>query len=226
VEKNHKPDEEVIEVRRRAGKLRTLITSRGRRFLLIQDSAHQRLLEVGAVLSEADRDELGDDLARPAGIAFCFQKLARRDRSEWEIRHLLAEEGIEKEEVVDYIVGTLRRRGYIDDRRLACSLAGYGKEHRHWGPRLIARKLGELRVGEEIISETLTETFPRGEERECAFRLAVGRLESSPRGGRPGSARRMHGFLSRRGFSGTVVNEICARILRGEMSGVDDEQED
>jgi SOS response regulatory protein OraA/RecX len=47
---------------------------------------------------------------------------------------------------------------------------------------------------------------------------------AGPRTGRERAARRMAGFLSRRGFSPGIVGDICAGILRGEITGETDEQ--
>ena len=94
-------------------------------------------------------------------------------------------------------------------------------EHKPSGPHLLRRKLTRAGVGEEIIEEEIARAVPPEHEARAAEHLAMEKL----RGGddRKRNARRIHGFLSRRGFSSQVVNGICARILRGEMDGKDDE---
>jgi regulatory protein len=212
----------VTEVRRRAGKLREIRTSEGRRFLVLKDPRTERFLEVGATIAEADIEELGGNHARAAGMEYAFRLLALRDRTEREMRESLASEGISDSAVVEEIIGSLKKHGYLDDRRLAAGFIRFRMDHRPCGPHLLRRKLREAGVDGSIIEEEIESVFVDGLEGELARRLAQEKLRGVT--DRKRGARRVHGFLSRRGFSGAIMNEICARILRGEISGDCDEQ--
>jgi SOS response regulatory protein OraA/RecX len=221
---SHQSDtrDEISEVRRRAGKLREIRTVRGRRFLVLRDPLTERFLEVGIHLEAADIEKLETDLALPAGMAYAYRLLSVRDRTEREIRDALAQEGIPTPGVVDEVVASLKRQGYLDDRRLASGYIRYMLEHRPSGPHLLRRKLRRAGVEENIIEDEIAAAVTAESEVETAERLA--RIKLGGKGGRERDARRVHGFLTRRGFSSAVVNRICARIVRGEFLEGDDEQ--
>ncbi len=216
-------DEKVVEVLRKRGNLRRIVTSGGRGFLILKGPGTERFLETGAILDRADVEELEGDLALKAGTAYSYQLLDRRERTEQEMRRSLAEAGVEKPGTVDYIIESLKGRGYLDDRRYAGEYVRYRKDFRPSGPRLIRRKLAEVGVSEDIIEMELGEAFLPGEERRIAMNLARRKLRADRVAGREKAARRAHGFLSRRGFSTVIVNDICAGILRGDLIGADDE---
>jgi regulatory protein len=201
-----------VEVRRRGGSLREIRTSRERRFLVAASPAVKRLLEAGTAITGWDLEELSGPLARAAGLELSYRKLSRRDRTEREIRSALAGEGIENPAIVDDIVRTLRRQGYLDDRRLAEGFVRYTMRHRPSGPHLVRRKLLDRGVGEDIVEAVVRGAFRDAGEREIAARLAARRLDRRLEPRR--AVRRIHGLLTRRGFSTGVVNDICATILR------------
>lgn len=209
----------MVEVRRRGGSLREIRTSRESRFLVVKDPAVERLFEVGTALTEHDLEELSGPIARRAGLELSYRMLSRRDRTEWEIRSALSGEGIENHEIVDDIVYTLDRQGYLDDRRMAAGYIHYMIEHRPAGPHLLRRKLRDVGVREDIIELEVDAAFARTGEREIAVKLTARRFD--PRQERTRAVRRIHGLLSRRGFTSGVVNDICAMILRGEITDGD-----
>ncbi len=209
----------MVEVRRRAGPLREIRTSRERRFLVVNDPGTKRLLEVGAELGERDIVELRGRIASSAGLELAYRMLARRSRSEWEIRKALADEEITDTGVVEEIVGILSRQGYIDDRRFAEAFVRYVMQHRPSGPYVLRKRLRDAGVSEDIIDLEIRNAFARTTERAVAVRLASRRIDTKI--GRERAVRRIHGFLTRRGFSGGVVNDVCAMILRGEIARED-----
>ncbi len=215
--------ESVAEVRRRWGKLYSVRTSSGRTFLVLKDALGERYLKRDASLDAGDLEALAGPLARTAGMALAYRLLAARDRTEREIRNALDKEGITTPEVVGDIIDTLRRQGYLDDRRLASHFVRFTLGHKPSGPHLLRRKLRAAGVREEVIEEELGEDLPPERERELALALARRKLRGAR--DRAQAVRRIHGLLSRRGFSERVVNEICAGILRGAVTGESDERD-
>ena len=204
----------MVEVRRRGGFLREIRTSRERRFLVAASPAVERFLEVGTALSGRDLEELSGPVARSAGLELSYRMLSRRDRTEWEISSALAGEGIGDPAIVGDIIHTLQRQGYLDDRRLSEGFVRYTMQHRPAGPHLLRRKLRNRGVGEDIVESVVHDAFAGAGEREIAVKLALRRFD--PRLERARAVRRIHGLLTRRGFTAGVVNDICAMILRGE----------
>ncbi len=214
--------DEIAEVRRRAGKLREIRTAGGRRFLVLKDSPADRFLDAGVPIGPEEIEELETEHALPAGMAYAYRLLAIRDRTEHEIRSSLAGEGITSPPVIDEIITSLKRQGYLDDRRLASGYIRYTMEHRPSGPHLMRRRLREAGVDGNVIEEEIASAMSDGYEARTAERLAMDRVRGVS--DRKKGARRVHGFLTRRGFSSSIVNEICAGILRGEITGEDHEQ--
>jgi regulatory protein len=220
------PDvESISHVRRRWGKLYVVTTSEERRFLVLRNAASERFLVEGTSLDRDALAALAGPLARTAGLALAYRLLAVRDRTEREIRSALDAEGIRTPEVIDEIVGTLRRQGYLDDRRLAAEYVHSIARRKPSGAHLVRRKLREAGVSEEILEEEIREALPPEREREMAEELARRRLAAMRIVAKAGfeererAVRRIHGFLLRRGFSERVVNDICSKILRGKMTG-------
>jgi regulatory protein len=177
---------------------------------------------VGVTIEGPDIEELSTVHALASGTAYAYRLLALRDRSEREIREALAKEGISVHCVVEEIVASLKRNGYLDDRRLAAGYIRFRLEHKPAGPYLLRRKLEQAGVDEAVIEDELESAFGPGLEEEIAIRLATSKLKGIR--DRERGVRRVHGFLSRRGFSGAIVSRICAKILNGEISGENHEQ--
>ncbi len=222
----------IVSVSRSAGSLRRVATSSGRSFLVLKGRGTERFLEEDTVLDRADIEELEGPVAREAGLAHALRFLSRRERTEQEVRGALRAEGIDNPAAIDYIVETLKGKNLLNDRRFASELIGYRLRHNVAGPALLRRKLSVAGVPAEITDELLAEAFPPGEEERMALKLAVDRLARTGPVRKPGgsradrekAARRLGGFLTRRGFSAGIVGGICAGILRGGITGETDEQ--
>jgi SOS response regulatory protein OraA/RecX len=219
---------EIVSVSRSTGALRRVETSSGRVFLVLKGPATGRFLEEGAVLDMADIEELEGPVARRAGMARALSFLSKRERTEHEVRRDLEAEGIDNPASMDYIVETLKGKNLLDDRRFASELIGYRLRHNPAGPALLRRKLSGAGVQSEVIDELLSDAFPPGEEERIASKMALERLARTGTGtsgpDREKAARRIGGFLARRGFAAGIVGGICAGILRGEITGEADEQ--
>ena len=218
------PVEEVASVKKKSGRLRKIITTWQRSFLLLDKTHAARFLEEGLVLSPDDIEELEGTAAMEAGLLFASNFLARRERSEKQVRKALRDEGLGKPEVIDYIVDTLRQKSYLDDRRFASELSKYLTGFRGAGPGLVRIKLSEAGVSSGIIDDVIDSTFPGGEEKRVALELAENRVSRMRGADSRKAASRVRGYLLRRGFSGAIVSDICCDILRGEFSGEQDER--
>ena len=212
----------VESVRRRWGKLYTVTTAGGSSFLVLKDPSTAQFLKAGAELDREALETLGGPAARTAGLTLAYRLLAIRDRTEREIRAALAAEGIRTPEVVADIVETLRRQGYLDDRRLAAGYLRFAAKHKPAGPHLARRKLRTAGVSEEIIEAEIREALPPERERELAEALARKKLRGAK--SREQAVRRVHGFLARRGFSESIVRTICSKILKGTFPGEHDDE--
>lgn len=104
----------------------------------------QRLEELK---SEADTDKLYN---RAIGL------LARRPRSEWELRDYLKRKKVEPDQV-DTILNTLSVRGYVNDEDFARRWVENRRLLKPISKRKLTVELKQKRIGEEIIQKVLSE---------------------------------------------------------------------
>ena len=204
---------EISSVRERGG--RALIFIDGEFWAEIDAGvAAERGLREGITL---DLEELGE--VRVAGeralaMSRALGYLGYRARSEKEVRDRLRRYG-HCEEAVGGVIGRLRELGYLDDEDFA-RLAAREKARRY-GPRRISAELRRSGVGAELADEVVKEEFAGRSEMGEARSAAAQRYN---RGGSSAEARRVYGFLVRRGYS----SEVCAEVAREyrEASGADE----
>ncbi len=194
--------------------MREINTSGGRKFLILKDSVPPGFLEVGRELHHEDMEQLSGPLARRAGMSRALKLLGYRDRTEGEIRDRLYQDGIQNQMVLDDIIGTLKKRGYINDRRTAEDYVRHLIERKLSGPALVRKKLSGIGINDQLVDELIQESLPRERERKIAIRLAEQKLDAGV--DRRKTVQRMGRLLKRRGFSSEIINEICIAILKGE----------
>lgn len=217
---------EVVSVERAPGGLRRIRTDDGREFLVRTGSGAEPIPGVGTPLGPDELARLEGPAMREAGLVLAVHLLSRRERTARQVRGALVEAGIADPGAIDDIVETLAAKGYVDDRRYAAELIAYRKAHRPAGPALLRRVLGEAGVSRGIVEDELQRAFPPGEERRAAEEAAARRLAGRGTGDRRRDARRLSGFLARRGFSADLVGGICAAVLRGDRIGAVDGPDD
>ena len=166
--------------------------------------ALERGLREGAAFS---REELeGARLAgeRPLAMGRALNLLGYRARSEAEIRERLGRYGYAGG-TIEAVVVRLGELGYLDDAEFARLKAR--EKARRYGPRRVGVELRKSGVGEALAREAVEQEFAGrsevGEARSAAARRYNGR-------GSDAEARRVYGFLVRRGYSA----EVCAQVAR------------
>jgi regulatory protein len=109
------------------------------------------------------------------------------------------------EGTVGLVISRLEELGYLDDVEFARLKAR--EKARRYGPRRVSMELKKSGLGEEVAREIVEEEFAGrsevGEARSAAARRYNGR-------GSDAEARRVYGFLVRRGYSA----EVCAQVAR------------
>ncbi len=166
--------------------------------------AAERGLVEGAALSSEELDRARVAGERPIAMGRAFNLLGYRARSEAELRERLRRYGY-AEETIEGVVDRLEELGYVDDAEFARSKAH--EKARRYGPRRVSVELRNSGVGEDLAREVVEEEFAGrsevGEARAAAARRYNGR-------GSDAEARRVYGFLVRRGYSA----EVCAQVAR------------
>ena len=170
--------------------------------------AAERGLREGVALSLEELSEARVAGERALAMNRALNFLGYRARSEKEVRDRLRRYGY-ADQTVRSVVERLEELGYLDDGEFARLVAR--EKARKYGPRRI---LGELRrsgVDAETAQGAVDEEFAGRSELEEAFSVAERRYN---RGGSEAEARRVYGFLMRRGYSAEVCSEV-AREYRG-----------
>lgn len=168
------------------------------------DVAAERGLREGVALRLEELEEVRVAGERALAMNRALHFLGYRARSRGEVRERLRRYGY-AEQTVEGVIGRLEELGYLDDEEFARAAAR--EKARRYGPR---RVLGELRrsgVDAELAQGVVDDEFAHRSELEEARSLAARRYN---REGSDAEARRVYGFLMRRGYSA----EVCAEVAR------------
>jgi regulatory protein len=161
-------------------------------------------LREGAEFSPEELGRIRIAGEKPVAMGRALNLLGYRARSEAEIRDRLARYGYVGE-TIEGVVLRLEELGYLDDAEFARMKAR--EKARRYGPRRVSVELKKSGVGEALAREVVEEEFAGrsevGEARSAAARRYNGR-------GSDAEARRVYGFLVRRGYS----VEVCAQVAR------------
>jgi regulatory protein len=194
---------EITGVRERRGKAR--ISVDGEFWAEIDPGvAIESGLREGAILSSEELHEVRVTGERPVAMGRALNLLGYRARSEAEIRDRLTRYGYVGE-TIEGVVLRLQELGYLDDAEFARMKAR--EKARRYGPRRVSVGLKKSGVGETLAREVVEEEFAGRSEVEEARSAAARRYNGR---GSDAEARRVYGFLVRRGYSA----EVCAKVAR------------
>ncbi len=172
------------------------------------DVAVELGLREGAVFQPRELDEARVAGERPLAMGRALNLLGYRARSEGEIRTRLARYGYAPA-TAEVVVSRLLELGYLDDEEFARQKAR--EKARRYGPRRVSADLLKSGVGREVAAGAVEEEFAGRSELEDARSAAARRYNG---GVSEAEARRVYGFLARRGYS----TEVCAEVA-GEYRG-------
>lgn len=167
--------------------------------------ALERGLREGAAFSREELDEARVAGERPLAMGRALNLLGYRARSEGEMRERLGRYGY-GEGTAEVVVSRLLELGYLDDEEFARQKAR--EKARRYGPRRVSADLLKSGVGREVAAGAVEEEFAGRSELEDARSAAARRYNG---GGSEAEARRVYGFLARRGYS----TEVCAEVAGG-----------
>ena len=140
---------------------------------------------------------------RPLAMTRALNLLGYRARSEGEMRERLGRYGYAPE-TVEAIIGRLGELAYLDDEEFARQKAR--EKAKRYGPRRVSADLMKSGVGRELASRAVEEEFEGRSELDDARSAASRRYNG---GGSEAEARRVYGFLARRGYSAGVCAEVA-----------------
>jgi regulatory protein len=145
---------------------------------------------------ETSAQTLGPEARLEQALGLAYRYLAKRDRTESEVRRHLARKHVD-EVSIDGAVETLVRQNYVDDARYARTFAEDRRNLDDWGPERIARRLRALGVDGDHVDAALSERDAAG-ELEAAVALLRRRFAIAPDNDR--DRERALGLLARKGY--------------------------
>jgi regulatory protein len=198
---------EITGVRERRGKARIWVDDE---FWAEIDAgvAIERGLRKGVALSSEELEEVRVAGERALAMGRALHFLGYRARSRREVRDRLRRYGY-GEETVAVVIGRLEELGYLDDEEFARTAAR--EKARKYGPRRVSAELRRSGVDAELAQGVVEKEFASRSEVAEARSLAARQYN---RVGSDAEARRVYGFLMRRGYSAGVCAEV-AREYRG-----------
>jgi regulatory protein len=193
---------EITGVRERRG--RSAVSVDGEFWAELDSSvAIESGLREGAALSWEELERLRVAGERPLAMTRALNLLGYRARSEGELRERLGRYGYAPQ-TVEAVIARLGELAYLDDEEFARQRAQ--EKARKYGPRRVSADLMKSGVGRDLASRAVAEEF------EGRSELADARSAASRRYNGEGSeaeARRVYGFLARRGYSAGVCAEVA-----------------
>jgi regulatory protein len=113
-------------------------------------------------------------------------------------------------DVAEAVVADLEARGYVDDRAFAAAWAESRARGRAVGSRRLHDELRARGIARPLVTDAVRAAFAETDEAARALAAAARRLPALRRGSPAATARRLAGYLARRGYPGDVV----ARVVR------------
>ena len=165
----------------------------------------------GDALSSEDIEKILKSESVHAAKAKAMSLIAYRPRSVHEIRVKLREKNF-SEDAVEKAVKDLVRVGLLNDRQFAGSFVRTRLVQKPCGPRLLKQQLSQKGIDEQIIDCVIHEEFAEINESEMVFKLAE-KQKRKPGEDPRKAARRLSGFLLRRGFSWDAIKPVIDDYL-------------
>ncbi|MGO4534002.1 regulatory protein RecX [Leifsonia sp. 2MCAF36] len=171
-----------------------------------------------SALGAGTGDEIDEETERQTrkttGVA--IRQLARRGMSRWELEQLLNKREIDPE-VYAPELDRLEAMGVIDDASLATSLAFTQHSRKGLGRTAIEQELKRRHI-DPLLIETALSDIGDDDELERATELAVKRMGQLSSYDDETARRRLHGFLSRKGYASDVVRKAMDAAFAGRRS--------
>lgn len=162
-----------------------------------------------------ERSLMPDTSTRRAGNV-SIRALTRRDLSRWELEQTLRKRGLDDDTVAAEL-GRIETAGLIDDAALAEMLVKTRHERKGLGRSALAAELRRRHIDQRHIDAALTQ-IDDDDERSTARDLAVARAQRLRGVDRETAARRLSGFLMRKGYSSDIVRAAVREALPQESS--------
>jgi regulatory protein len=181
-------------------------------FAVHEDVLMKHQLFKGKALDpEQIRDALRDEERQEAYMR-ALKWLGFRARSEQEIRMYLQRRQYD-ESIIDELLERLRAQGYVNDERFSMILTEERLKLQAKGKQWIRRELMQKGIDPETVRKAVS-SIEAEDEIEAAERIARKRWNIlSKQEDRRKALQKLYAFLSRRGFSASVVSAVVRKFV-------------
>ena len=203
----------ITDVRERRGKARVFVDGE---FWAELDAVtvFERGLREGVALSCEELREARLAGERALAMNRALNLLGYRARSSGELRQRLGRFEY-AEDTIELVINRLEELGYLDDEQYARNLAR--EKSRRYGPRRVYGDLRKSGLNEASAWNVVEDEFAGRSESEEAFEAAARRYNRQE--GSTAQARRVYGFLMRRGYSAEVCAEVANKYREPPSRG-------
>lgn len=160
----------------------------------------------------------GRDRSETRAENVSMHALTRRGMSRWELEKTLLSRELDTEVIAEEL-DRLQSVGLIDDASLAETFVRTQHERKGLGRGALTAELRRRHVGQDDIDAALAQ-IDDDDEQTRATELAVKRAGQLSSYDLDTAKRRLHGFLSRKGYSSSVVRTAIDEALSPRSSGV------
>lgn len=170
-------------------------------------------LKKGDEISENQIDALIKENQRFAVKQRAFRYLGRRLLSENELRIKLKLKKYD-ETIIEETIEELKDKKYLNDLEFAKIFSVENIKNKYWGKNKIKAELMKRGISSEIISQVLSENFPRGNDLQNALELAGKKYKIlSHRNLEPKKIKeKLISFLYSKGYDYEVIKEAVAKF--------------
>jgi regulatory protein len=158
--------------------------------------------------------QAAEELQGAKAVALRF--LARRQRTEKEVRDKLREREFGDEEI-EKTIESLRSLGFLNDEEFCRTYIRHQLALRPKGKLYLKQKLLLLGIRKETADAALNEVFQETSQEDAAFEVAQKFLQKpTVRGDARKTKQRLAAFLSRRGFTWDIISNVMKKSLGGK----------
>jgi regulatory protein len=173
-------------------------------------------LRAGARLTIADRDRILSEDERAKAYEAALGLLARRPRSEREVRDRLRTKQYPPD-IIDAVIERLLDRGYLNDADFARFWVENRTAYRPRGSRGLAQELASRGVDRALVDRAIEDVCV--DEPALAIEAARKKIGSMSGLEPDVRRRRLIGFLQRRGFSWDAIKRALAEVDDRHLEG-------
>lgn len=150
---------------------------------------------------------------RKRGRQYALRLLTIKDRTMAELVDRLRKKGFD-EDIITGIAGEMKDLGYVDDKKYAMHFAESRAAYDKFGPYRILVELRKRGIPKDMAECAVESVFPEGREEANALELANEWVARRGSDDRERTARRLYGYLARRGFAPNVIRDTLIKVLK------------